>query len=215
MKKIVIKMIEWYQSISKHKNPTCRYRPTCSAYAKEAFQKRNFFIAGFLSAYRILRCNPFSKGGYDPVPKKKHKHHSIHYLDITLQNENNNTTFTLKDFKGDPIILVFYTHDIVSNIDNFETYIDDFIALGYTVILISNKQDKTLRIIDEIYSSKCILLNDPDRKLINAFDIMNKSSDLEFITPSLFILDKQGKITKQCIPIRTKDDLDTILTTLV
>ncbi len=73
MKKFAIKLIEWYQSISKHKNPTCRYRPTCSSYAKEAYQKRNFFVASWLSFYRILRCNPFSKGGYDPVPEKKLK----------------------------------------------------------------------------------------------------------------------------------------------
>ncbi len=71
MKKIVIKLIDYYQSFSKTTNPTCRYRPTCSHYAKEAFQKRNFFYASLLSIWRILRCNPFSKGGYDPVPEKK------------------------------------------------------------------------------------------------------------------------------------------------
>ena len=45
----------------------CRYTPTCSQYALEAFQKYNFFKAFYLSIWRILRCNPFSKGGYDPL----------------------------------------------------------------------------------------------------------------------------------------------------
>ena len=71
MKKIVIKLISSYQKMSKNTNPTCRYTPTCSAYAKEAFETRNFFVASGLSIWRILRCNPFSKGGFDPVPQKK------------------------------------------------------------------------------------------------------------------------------------------------
>lgn len=45
----------------------CRYTPTCSQYAVEAYQKHNFFKATFKTIWRIIRCNPFSKGGYDPV----------------------------------------------------------------------------------------------------------------------------------------------------
>ena len=44
--------------------------PTCSAYAIEAFQKRGFFVGLILTVWRILRCNPFCAGGYDPVPEK-------------------------------------------------------------------------------------------------------------------------------------------------
>lgn len=73
MKKIIIKLIEWYQGITKDKQITCRYHPTCSSYAKEAYQTRNFFYATILSIWRILRCNPLSKGGYDPVPKPKER----------------------------------------------------------------------------------------------------------------------------------------------
>ena len=49
----------------------CKYLPTCSQYALDAFREWGIFIGFFLSAWRILRCNPFSKGGYDPVPKRK------------------------------------------------------------------------------------------------------------------------------------------------
>ena len=75
MKKLIIYLIDLYQKGTADKQPTCRYHPTCSNYAKEAFQTRNFFYATLLSIWRILRCNPLSKGGYDPVPKRKEHHH--------------------------------------------------------------------------------------------------------------------------------------------
>ena len=69
MNKLIIKLIEYYQKrISPNTNPHCKYKPTCSQYAKECFQKFNFFIALFYTIFRIIRCNPFSKGGYDPSP---------------------------------------------------------------------------------------------------------------------------------------------------
>ena len=48
--------------------PSCRFQPTCSQYAIEAIQKHGALKGGALAFWRILRCNPFSKGGYDPVP---------------------------------------------------------------------------------------------------------------------------------------------------
>jgi putative membrane protein insertion efficiency factor len=71
MNKLIIKLIDLYKQRTKDKNPTCRYHPTCSSYAKQSFQKHNFFYASILSIWRILRCNPLSKGGYDPVPKTR------------------------------------------------------------------------------------------------------------------------------------------------
>lgn len=47
----------------------CRFRPTCSEYAIEAIEKKGIIKGGFMSAWRILRCNPWNKGGYDPVEK--------------------------------------------------------------------------------------------------------------------------------------------------
>lgn len=78
MKKIIIKLIILYQKyISPYKkyiynvfgikNPGCRYYPSCSSYAIDAIEKYGL-IKGIVKAiWRILRCNPFSKGGYDPI----------------------------------------------------------------------------------------------------------------------------------------------------
>ena len=74
MKHIMIWLIGLYRKfISPLKPPCCRFTPTCSAYAIEAFQKRGFFAGLILTTWRILRCNPFGRGGYDPVPEKGFK----------------------------------------------------------------------------------------------------------------------------------------------
>jgi hypothetical protein len=48
--------------------PSCRFTPTCSEYAMEALSKHGAWKGSLLAIWRILRCNPFCKGGYDPVP---------------------------------------------------------------------------------------------------------------------------------------------------
>jgi len=74
MKTIAVFLIKLYRKyISPLKSPCCRFQPTCSQYALEAFEKRGFFVGLALTVWRILRCNPFGKGGYDPVPEKKPK----------------------------------------------------------------------------------------------------------------------------------------------
>ena len=71
MKDLMIGRIKLYRKfISPIKPKCCRFTPTCSEYALEAFRKRGFFAGFILTVWRILRCNPFSKGGFDPVPEK-------------------------------------------------------------------------------------------------------------------------------------------------
>ena len=73
MRKLLIALINFYQKrISPAKPPMCRYFPTCSQYAKEAIMTRGAFVGLALALWRFLRCNPFSKGGYDPVPLPKY-----------------------------------------------------------------------------------------------------------------------------------------------
>lgn len=74
MKKILIALIRFYQRfISSRTSPSCRFTPTCSAYAIEAIERFGAFRGSGLAIWRILRCNPFGKAGYDPVPEKKPK----------------------------------------------------------------------------------------------------------------------------------------------
>lgn len=69
LKFISIKLIKFYQNHISIKN--CRFIPSCSQYTIEAILKHGFFKGILLGAWRILRCNPFSKGGFDKVPDKK------------------------------------------------------------------------------------------------------------------------------------------------
>lgn len=69
MKKLLIALIRFYQKyISPMKKTRCPYIPSCSQYGLEAIQKHGAIKGSLLAIWRILRCNPFSKGGYDPVP---------------------------------------------------------------------------------------------------------------------------------------------------
>jgi putative membrane protein insertion efficiency factor len=69
MKRIALGLIRFYQlAISPFTPPSCRYIPTCSQYGYEAITKHGLIKGGFLTAKRLLRCHPFSRGGFDPVP---------------------------------------------------------------------------------------------------------------------------------------------------
>ena len=74
MKKIILALIKFYQAaISPHLGKNCKYIPTCAQYGLEAIERFGVCKGMLLTIWRILRCNPFSKGGYDPVPEKKIK----------------------------------------------------------------------------------------------------------------------------------------------
>ena len=71
MKYLFIWLIRFYRKFLSplKKHSTCRFTPTCSAYALEAFEKRGFFVGLILTVWRIFRCQPFCVGGWDPVPE--------------------------------------------------------------------------------------------------------------------------------------------------
>lgn len=71
MKKVFIKMIELYQVTPLHTHSMCRFTPTCSEYTKEAIEKYGSWKGTWMGIKRILRCHPFGKKGYDPVPDSK------------------------------------------------------------------------------------------------------------------------------------------------
>ncbi len=65
---IAIKMLNKYQSATKDSGHRCIYYPSCSEYSKQCYMKFNVFKASFFTGFRIIRCNPLFKGGYNPVP---------------------------------------------------------------------------------------------------------------------------------------------------
>ncbi|MFA7229148.1 MAG: membrane protein insertion efficiency factor YidD [Melioribacteraceae bacterium] len=68
MRFVLINLIRVYQKlISPLFPPSCRFYPTCSEYAVQAIGKHGALKGGLKAAWRILRCNPFNKGGFDPV----------------------------------------------------------------------------------------------------------------------------------------------------
>lgn len=67
-------LVRGYQKkISPHLGSHCRFRPTCSQYMIDAIETHGAFKGLVMGLWRILRCNPFGKGGYDPVPPKVQK----------------------------------------------------------------------------------------------------------------------------------------------
>jgi uncharacterized protein len=61
-------LIFFYQkTISKYISPRCRFYPSCSSYAIQALEKKGLIKGFFLAVTRVIRCNPFSSGGYDPL----------------------------------------------------------------------------------------------------------------------------------------------------
>lgn len=69
MKRAALLLLKFYKrAISPYLPDACRYTPTCSVYAMQAIDKYGFLKGSFLALKRLLRCNPFFPGGYDPVP---------------------------------------------------------------------------------------------------------------------------------------------------
>ena len=69
MKRLALELIKLYQTTVSEVTPhSCRFQPTCSHYTCEAIEKYGFIKGIWLAIKRLARCNPFSKGGYDPVP---------------------------------------------------------------------------------------------------------------------------------------------------
>lgn len=75
MRQILLLLIKFYQFfISPLLGQNCKFYPTCSNYAKEALEKRHLLSAIYLISKRLLKCNPFSSGGFDPVKHSEIKH---------------------------------------------------------------------------------------------------------------------------------------------
>jgi putative membrane protein insertion efficiency factor len=73
MKRVLLALIRFYKgAISPYLGRCCRFTPTCSEYAAEAIARYGALKGLGMAVWRVLRCNPFCKGGYDPVPYRRH-----------------------------------------------------------------------------------------------------------------------------------------------
>ncbi len=85
MKKLALKLINYYQKkVSPSSTKKCRFLPTCSEYGKQCYLRFNFFYASWLTLARLLRCNPFHKMAYDPVPEEKKYRYKYDTLEDTI-----------------------------------------------------------------------------------------------------------------------------------
>ena len=74
IKNFLVNCIKFYQKkISPSRPPVCRFYPSCSEYAVQAIELHGSLKGILLIIFRLIRCNPFCKGGYDPVPERKRK----------------------------------------------------------------------------------------------------------------------------------------------
>ncbi len=64
---VLLALIRLYQMVSKYRQPVCRFYPSCSHYGYQAIYKYGALKGSALAAWRVLRCNPFNPGGYDPL----------------------------------------------------------------------------------------------------------------------------------------------------
>jgi len=88
MKTATLAILQFYKGwISPSLPPSCRYVPTCSEYAMEAVERYGLLRGGAMAVWRLLRCHPFVKGGYDPVVK-----HEIHASAILPSSRNPDPT---------------------------------------------------------------------------------------------------------------------------
>ena len=73
-KEVLLALIRLYKKMRpKSTTGCCKYIPTCSEYGLVAIERCGALKGGLLTLWRILRCNPFSRGGFDPVPEKKNR----------------------------------------------------------------------------------------------------------------------------------------------
>jgi putative membrane protein insertion efficiency factor len=78
LRRVAILPIRAYQRLVSPALPRrCKYYPTCSAYAVQAIESYGILRGAVLAAWRLLRCNPFSRGGYDPVAAQKLFHRRL------------------------------------------------------------------------------------------------------------------------------------------
>ena len=91
MTRLVVALIAFYQRwLSPLGPPCCRFVPTCSTYALEAFERHGLLWGLALAVWRLLKCHPFHPGGYDPVRTSLSDHNAAHAVATSLNGRRRN-----------------------------------------------------------------------------------------------------------------------------
>ena len=188
--KRTIELIKMYQR-NKRISGRCRFLPTCSNYAIEAYQKFNWFYASILTGLRILRCNPLAKRRLDPVPLNKEEKQKLKlinnlkekfdmvYIDTILKYPS----LSKEDYKKLTIEYLFGYHQNQPNVcfDNLEfiglNYVRTNYYKEYNTTFEQNKLDEYLKILEILANNN--IINYQESNLLTSYNVV-KSTDLPF-----------------------------------
>jgi len=145
----------------------------------------------------------------------------VNYLNIKLQ-ASDDKEYSLSDFKGQKIVLYFYTKDNTSGCTieakDFTCLVDEFKNKGYFIIGVSRDSVKSHKNFILKQDLNLLLLSDIDEKLVTAFDVLKEKSmygrKYMGIVRSTFILDEEGKIVKEYRKIKAKGHAEEVLNDL-
>lgn len=183
MKKIIIRLIRLYQKIPSRIHLCCRFTPTCSEYMIEAIEIHGTLYGVCLGIYRILRCNPFCKGGYDPVPKVRRdrmKRKKLLLLFLFFIMAIFTTTGCKQDDMDDIRILVtnypneYITEELYGNHSSITAVYPD--GVDTEEYEFSNKQKKDFSNYDLFIYNGLI-----EKESDLAFDLLDLNPDLRII----------------------------------
>jgi peroxiredoxin Q/BCP len=140
------------------------------------------------------------------------------YLDIKLQ-ASDDQSYTLRDFKGQKVVLYFYPKDNTSGCTieakDFTCLVDEYKNKGYKIIGVSKDSVKSHKNFIAKQELNLLLLADPEQELIKAFDVLKEKSmygkTYMGVVRSTFILDEEGNITKEYRNVKAKGHAENLL----
>lgn len=177
MKKILIGLIKLYQITPIRIHGLCKYNPTCSNYMIDALNEYGLIKGVFLGIKRILRCNPFSKGGYDPVIKKEKKMKKIITTILCVffltGCEFKGSTFDADSIKTSVYPIEYITSYLYGTIANVSSIYPD--SANY------NTYEFTDKLIEDYSSSDLFIYNGTSAEKKTAVKLLNNNSEIQII----------------------------------
>ena len=153
LNKLAIKIIKKYQS-NKNRPSRCRHFPSCSNYGLGCYQKFNFLKATFLTTFRILRCNPFSKNYFDPIPKTKQEKNDYKIKLEAVSNIDNNLILVYNQTQNIYKLIDYIYNNNNQIVDETFYYKVDRILILIKKKIINAPYQKTKKLINQYLLKK-------------------------------------------------------------